>query len=1181
MQRLGSQTWQSALSLEALKILVTELKRVATKASCIVIYDTSGREPQKVIHIGNRNRYTPDGQFAFSTHQEQARATNNQSGLVRLLAKCCEMAGLMHDLGKGSEQFQKKLSKGVTLDVGLADPIRHEVISVLMASPLLAALPGMRSVEELEQWCYKNFQPVLDVYKADKANSPAIMSQKIANALQSRSFAFSKWEKKTLVETSINWMILSHHRLPDGRHCDEDGIIPTITYGGEYGSHYFLKVIEDASSIRDDAGDTSDAAKKPKFNEKDFNRNLSLCSSTVSGESVNQPWHDPTWRSQVFKCYQRIARLTAEVEHLLPEHALADDNAWATGLSLLGRTALVYADYIVSAEKKPSGTTRKAGTIYANTIKIDNQNQYADTLVTHLLLVGKRAAQYCSDLFIKTDGMIHSFPSLSGDERKVLLPGLSIRSTDARYRWQDVVRDKFKPMASNTPFFGSVMGKTGAGKTRGNMMLMHALKEDMRFTCAIGLRSLVKQTYAAYQESFIGLTPEHVALLIGESQGQAQVSHDEPSGSGNDLDEDAKLLLGDYILAGDSLCESDLAIMLDSTKQRAMLANPVQVMTVDHIMPGASLGRSSELKLLMHLMGTDIVLDEIDDYPVNSQAALMRMAFISGVFGRSFVLSSATATPIIQKAFFNAWRQGIRHHAKLFQSSESPAEPFAVLVSHVAGNEALRTTLDSFEEDCDAFVEKVITEAENPENIRHRLGIAQVLNIDQCVKDIATDNSLYKNSKSLSRDQHQQLIDTVAQAHEMHGINHQGIKLSSGFIRFNNIRNAQHLARVLNIVEHETLHIVPICYHAAMLYMDRLSVETLLSTLNCRKANGDVTGDLRIFDHPYAKACIEDAKAAKKKEIIFVLCTTNIIEVGRDHDYDWAILEPSSTRSLVQSCGRVWRHRTKSLPADHMNVWMLPRNIRGLLNEENESWQKTTKRLWTNFGIEDENFKGQSIVALRFPLSTWAEKALKQLVIDQTQIPRGRNERAVLSSDALWSRAITGKVVHAGLCLEIPTAAMDSLMPSMELAQQYIHLNGIADQQNKFTLENPAGIHYANLAAHRLTENHPKRRRLRDSNDGYSMLYDSRSQGTIDGYPSQKWRAIDRDGKEQEEILINKCSEPGRLFVPPSLEQIMTDNPDMSSRMLTEIGLRNEQFKEIRQWQYVYGLGLCKCDAAA
>ncbi len=38
---------------------------------------------------------------------------------------------------------------------------------------------------------------------------------------------------------------------------------------------------------------------------------------------------------------------------------------------------------------------------------------------------------------------------------------------------------------------------------------------------------------------------------------------------------------------------------------------------------------------------------------------------------------------------------------------------------------------------------------------------------------------------------------------------------------------------------------------------------------------------------------------------IFIVFATSVAEVGRDHDYDWAIAEPSSMRSIIQLAGRL------------------------------------------------------------------------------------------------------------------------------------------------------------------------------------------------------------------------------------------------------------------------------------
>jgi len=54
---------------------------------------------------------------------------------------------------------------------------------------------------------------------------------------------------------------------------------------------------------------------------------------------------------------------------------------------------------------------------------------------------------------------------------------------------------------------------------------------------------------------------------------------------------------------------------------------------------------------------------------------------------------------------------------------------------------------------------------------------------------------------------------------------------------------------------------------------------------------------------------------------------TPVAEVGRDHDYDWAIVEPSSMRSIIQLAGRVWRHRPEKI-ANEPNILLMQYNIR-------------------------------------------------------------------------------------------------------------------------------------------------------------------------------------------------------------------------------------------------------------
>ncbi|MDO8274440.1 MAG: hypothetical protein Q7T22_02815, partial [Serpentinimonas sp.] len=55
-----------------------------------------------------------------------------------------------------------------------------------------------------------------------------------------------------------------------------------------------------------------------------------------------------------------------------------------------------------------------------------------------------------------------------------------------------------------------------------------------------------------------------------------------------------------------------------------------------------------------------------------------------------------------------------------------------------------------------------------------------------------------------------------------------------------------------------------------------------------------------------------------------VVVATPVEEVGRDHDFDWALIEPSSMHSIIQTAGRVNRHRRAAV-AD-ANIVLLARN---------------------------------------------------------------------------------------------------------------------------------------------------------------------------------------------------------------------------------------------------------------
>ena len=65
---------------------------------------------------------------------------------------------------------------------------------------------------------------------------------------------------------------------------------------------------------------------------------------------------------------------------------------------------------------------------------------------------------------------------------------------------------------------------------------------------------------------------------------------------------------------------------------------------------------------------------------------------------------------------------------------------------------------------------------------------------------------------------------------------------------------------------------------------------------------------------------------APEPDQIFIVLGSPVTEVGRDHDYDWAVVEPSSMRSLIQLAGRIRRHRPSVV--EKPNLMVLDGNLR-------------------------------------------------------------------------------------------------------------------------------------------------------------------------------------------------------------------------------------------------------------
>ncbi|VFS49372.1 P-loop NTPase family protein [Budvicia aquatica] len=152
-----------------------------------------------------------------------------------------------------------------------------------------------------------------------------------------------------------------------------------------------------------------------------------------------------------------------------------------------------------------------------------------------------------------------------------------------------------------------------------------------------------------------------------------------------------------------------------------------------------------------------------------------------------------------------------------------------------------------------------------------------------------------------------------------------GRRVSFGLIRLSNINPLVELAQALYQSDGlDDIEIHLCTYHARQLLALRSDLENQLDQILNRNK------ELAVFD---LKAVSSVLKKAQASNVIFIVLATPVAEVGRNHDYDWAIVEPSSMRSIIQLAGRVKRHRPE--PVTTPNMLIMSTNIRALKQGSN------------------------------------------------------------------------------------------------------------------------------------------------------------------------------------------------------------------------------------------------------
>lgn len=688
---------------------------------------------------------------------------------------------------------------------------------------------------------------------------------------------------KAPLARAVSWLIVSHHRLP--KWDDKSGI------GTD--APRLADIDKWLDSIKFDPSWNSPQCQREKWAVKEI--------MDVWTFADGSPLKSRSWRSKARELAERGLKRAALAEG--KKDWLGDP------FSLhLARLLLMLADHHYSAGGTTSHWQDKSYNAFANTDR--KSGKLKQKLDEHLIGVGQNALLIGRRL----PSIRKHLPSLPP------LKEFKKRSEIPRFRWQDKAYElacSIRQRSEEHGFFGVNMASTGCGKTFANGRIMYGLaneKAGCRFSIALGLRTLTLQTGDALRDR-LRLSEDDLAVLIGSQSvrllHEFNSAHEKVPGSesAEDLFEEHQ-----HVRYEGTLDDGRLSEWLKNTpKLHQLVSAPILVSTIDHLIPATESERGGhQIAPMLRLLTSDLVLDEPDDFDLADLPALSRLLNWAGMLGSRVLISSATLPPVLVDALFDSYCSGRR----AFQSAcDEPGRRLNVCCAWFDENGVEQSDHDNrttFREAHERFVKKRVEKLAKAAPVRR----AALLPV--------------KAETATPTDAINAIARTICPAiHSLHLSHNQvhpetGKRVSIGLVRMANIRPLVAVAKELLTMQPESDHRMHYCiYHSRHPLAVRSAMEKCLDGVLTRHKP-----EVIWLQRPIQNALT----AYPESDHIFVVIATSVAEVGRDHDYDWAIAEPSSMRSLIQLAGRIQRHRSQ-IPRSP-NLMILSQNYRTLSGEK-------------------------------------------------------------------------------------------------------------------------------------------------------------------------------------------------------------------------------------------------------